>query len=68
MHKNTILIGSNLSSEQDGDIILGSSKNKLRFTEEGEIIYNGKEVVRSSEFYEKMSIVLDTLIGESVIL
>ncbi len=44
VHKNSILLGSGLTSEEDGEIVLGNSDNNIRFKPSGQIVQGDKIV------------------------
>jgi len=44
MHSNTVLIGSNLTSEEDGEIILGNGNTCLRLKSNGDLYWRGDKI------------------------
>ncbi len=49
-----ILIGSNLTSQEDGDVIIGNKYNELRLSKNGDVFINKKLITNNRQLKSKL--------------
>lgn len=63
-HKDCILIGTDLISEEDGEIVFGNNEHNIRIKADGRIIHDGKEVPLDETLVKNLEYVVRKLVTQ----